>query len=75
MHEEKAQEQEHDHITHVGEPMKPKHYAKDAQRHMGTMEDNVSPVQPLTIGATNMTTPTEEESHDEHHTHRQSTPG
>ena len=66
---------EHDHITHAGEKMKPKHYAKDSQRHMGTMEDNVHPLPPLVIGPVKATAAEEDETHDEHHTHRELTPG
>ena len=65
------EEIEHEHVTHVGEPLKPLHNSYDAQRHMGTLEDNVSPVTPLSLGSSKK----DDDESDDHHSHHDLTPG
>ena len=45
------EELEEDFMTHQGEPLQAAPNQTDAQRHMGALEDNVSPIPPPTVGS------------------------
>lgn len=62
----------HELVTHQGEPLLPPTNTKDAQKHMGALEDNVTPIMPLVAGPLRF-----EETEDEHYhaLHRTMTAG
>lgn len=68
------EELDQENITHVGNPLPPSRNRLDAQRHMGAMEDNVSPVMPPIIGPARLTEAEEDEDQDVN-PHSELTPG
>ena len=65
------EDHEHEDITHKGEKLAPMRNTRDAQRHMGTLEDNMTPIAPLVVGSANLSS----ENNDDHRSHRELSPG
>jgi hypothetical protein len=62
--EEVRDELDQEYVTHQGDKLPPSRDRFDAQRHMGAMEDNVTPVMPPVIGPARVTDAGDEDDHD-----------
>lgn len=72
--EEVREELDQENVSHQGNRLPPSKDRFDAQRHMGAMEDNVSPVMPPIIGPARLTEAEEDEDQDVN-PHSELTPG
>ena len=68
------EELDQENISHQGNRLPSSKNSLDAQRHMGAMEDNVTPVMPPIIGPARLTEAEEDEDNDVN-PHSELTPG